>query len=637
MGNVYPARMVLWVLSTLLIVAGDACAESAPESNSSIITAADIQREHPASISDLLRTRAGVDNSSGAITMRGVQGIAVMLNGLPATMSDLSQLSLDDIERIEILRGAASARFGANAMGGAIVVTTRRGATHPVLTLLGSSSGSFGARFGGELASESWRAGLMLKDENEKNYRAVQEAPFPNQITVEDERSRSKAAALRVNYQQDGEKLGMEFKRSDTLAHYGRPNWWEHYVVTSGRLNGSTALDMGGELTVQAGRENYDDSGLLDAGTGTDAAGLAPDRYIFSSGSKNDLELALAHQDDSTEVRIGTAYRRSRDRTAIRPYASAADIFVIDSVTVNNALFLHLDQRIGAAAGLVFDGRLDRHEYPGIHVFDASGTAAAPSSGGRKQAFSPKLEVRWQHAEQASLNASLGTGFIPPSPEQLYYSDKGAASWMLGNPDLKPQRSRTQDIGVNVKDGEAWSFAASLFHTAWTDKIGVAILGYGTPLVRQYANIGEVDSKGLELETGIRLAAAWKATLNYTYNHTNIVRDQSHPERLGNSLPDMPQHKLNAALGYETAELSGLLALRAFSASYTDEANTPVDAQGYKWIKSGYAVLDATLTRRYRDVDVTLSLDNVFNRRYATGFFRIGQPRLLRIEASWRL
>lgn len=612
-------------------------AENISDTNSSVISAADIQREHPASISDLLRTRAGVDNSSGAITMRGVQGIAVILNGLPSTMTDLSQLSLDDIERIEILRGAASARFGANAMGGAIVVTTRRGAVHPVLTLLGSSSGSLGVRFGGELALASWQVGLTLKDENEKNYRAVQEAPFSNQITVEDEHSRSKAAALRVNYQQEGEKLGMELKQSDTLAHFGRPNWWEHYVVTSGRLNGSTTLDMGGNMSLQVGHEEYDDPGLLDDGTSTDAAGLVPDRYILSSGSKNDLELALAHQDETTEVRVGTAYRRSRDRTAIRPYSGSNDIFVIDSVTINRALFVHLDQRIGSTVGVAFDGRLDRHEYPSIHVFDVSGTASAPASGGMKQAFNPKFEARWQITEQTRLNASLGTGFVPPSPEQLYYSDKGAAAWMLGNPDLKPQRSRTQDIGVNVEGGEEWTLAASLFHTSWTDKIGTTIVDYGIPLVRQYANIGEVDSKGLELESRLRLAGAWSTSLNYTYNHTNIVRDQAHPERVGNVLPDMPRHKLNAALTYESAAMTGLLAMRGFSAVYTDEANTAVDAQGYKWVKSGYAVLDATLTRRYSEVDVTLSLDNLFNRRYATGFFRIGQPRLLRIEANWRL
>ena len=133
------------------------------------------------------------------------------------------------------------------------------------------------------------------------------------------------------------------------------------------------------------------------------------------------------------------------------------------------------------------------------------------------------------------------------------------------------------------------------------------------------------------------MTETWSATLNYTYNRSHIVRDQTYPERAGNTLPDMPRHKLNAALTYESEATTGLLAMRGFSAAYTDEANTVVDAQGYKWIKSGYAVLDATLTRRYRAVDVTLSLDNVFNRNYATGFFRIGQPRLLRIEANWRL
>jgi outer membrane receptor protein involved in Fe transport len=179
--------------------------------------------------------------------------------------------------------------------------------------------------------------------------------------------------------------------------------------------------------------------------------------------------------------------------------------------------------------------------------------------------------------------------------------------------------------------------AATYFHTAWSDKIGVAIVDYGVPLVRQYANIGAVEAQGVEIETRMKMTEVWAVSLNYTYNRSLIVRDQAHAERVGNSLPDMPRHKLNAALGYESADVSGRLALRALSAAYTDEANIVTDAQGYRWQKGGYAVLDATWTRHYRPVDITLSLDNVFNRYYTTGFFRIGQPRLLRIELNWRL
>jgi outer membrane receptor protein involved in Fe transport len=623
-----------WVL---LSFAKCVWAENSPQTNSSIITAADIQREHPASVSDLLRTRAGVDDSSGTITMRGVPGVAVVLNGLPSSLSDVNQLNLQDIEHIEIFRGAASARFGSNAMGGAIVVTTRKGTeAHPVLTLLGSSSGSLGARFGGDWSLQNWQVGLSLKDENERGYLAVTQAPYANQINVEPENSRNKAASLRAGYREADSKFGLELKQTDTKANYGRPNWWEHYVVDSLRVDVSTPFAFGAVLEAQGGREVYDDPGLLDAGTGTDAAGLAPDRYILGSGSKNDAELVLNWRGEETGMRIGTAYRRTRDRYAIRPWGSGDDIFVLDAVTVNRALFTHLDQRAGDSIKVLLDGRLDRYEYPGIYVFDASGAASAPSSGTAKQAFNPKLQLDWTLSANASLNASAGTGFVAPTPDQLYYSDKGASSWMLGNPDLKSQRSRTWDVGVNLRQSETTSFAATLFHTEWTDKIGVAIVDYGVPLVRQYANIGAVEAQGVEIETRMKMAEVWAVSLNYTYNRSLIVRDQVHAERVGNSLPDMPRHKLNAALGYESANVSGRLALRALSAAYTDEANIVTDAQGYRWQKGGYAVLDATWTRHYRPVDVTLSLDNVFDRHYTTGFFRIGQPRLLRIELNWR-
>ncbi|MDD2700992.1 MAG: TonB-dependent receptor [Sideroxydans sp.] len=614
-----------------------AYAQSAPQTGASIITAADIQREHPASVSDLLRSRAGSDDSSGTITMRGVLGVAVVLNGMPSTLSDVNHLNLQDIERIEIYRGAASARFGSNAMGGAIVVTTRKGAeAHSVLTLLGSSSGSLGARFGGDWNSNGWQAGLSLKDESERRHKAVTQAPYSNQITVEPERTRGKAVSLRGGYREGERKVGVDLKQTDTLAHFGRPNWWEHLVVNSLRVDAAVPLAEA-ILEAQTGREVYDDPGLLDTGTGTDTAGLLPSRYMLGSGTKDEGELTLTWKGEEGETRIGTIYRRTRDRYAIRPYDSDSDIFVLDSVTINRALFAHLDRRAGESFKAAIDGRLDRYEYPDIYVFDSAGTASVPSSGAAKQAFNPKLELSWEASERTQLNASVGTGFVAPTPDQLYYTDKGAASWMLGNPELKPQRSRTWDIGVNRRMGESGLFSATYFRTSWTDRIGINILNYGVPLVRQFANIGAVESQGLEFESHMKPAEAWTVSVNYTYNRALIVRDDAHPERVGNNLPDMPRHKLNAAIGYESGDLSGRLALRALSAAYTDEANTLLDAQGYRWQKGGYAVFDVSFTRRFRYVDAVLALDNVFNRQYAIGFFRIGQPRLMRFELSMRI
>ncbi|TCJ15175.1 TonB-dependent receptor [Parasulfuritortus cantonensis] len=622
--------LAAWLAGLVLV------ARAEDDGNASAITAADIRRERPASLVDLLRSRAGVEDSSGSLTLRGVQGIAVVLDGLPAALSDLALVNPDDVERIDILRGAASARYGANAMGGAIVVTTHRRAVRPVVSLLGSAHGSLGARFSGERAAAGWRLGLVLADEFEQGSRRVPAAPYPNQVTVDSERYRNRSASLRAGYHPGAAGLDLEVRHTDSLSGYGRPNWWEHYRADAVRATLGRTLADGLRLELVAGHEGYDDLGLMDTGTGSDAAGLAADRHVDSSGANTDLTLTLAGAGGNAAWHLGAVYRHSRDRYVIRPYGGAEAEFMLDAATVNRALLGHYQRRWADGPELSLDARLDRHEYPAVDLYDAGGGSAARAAVVR-QSFNPKAALRWPVGQGLRLVASAGTGFVPPSPYQLYYTDLGAAAWLLGNPDLKPERSLTRDIGLEYRAGTRATLAATLFQTVWTDKIGMLIVDYGTPVKRRYANIGEAEARGLELETRWRLDDAWTASLNYTWNRTRIVSERSHPERVGNVLPDMPRHKLNAALAYESAGLAGRLALRYASAAYTDEANSRRDGAGYDWLKPAYAVVDASLSRRWRDLDLTLAVDNLFDRRYLTGFFRLGQARLVRLELNWRI
>lgn len=596
----------------------------------SVITAEDIAREHPASLSELLRSRAGVDDSSGSITMRGVRGIAFVLDGLPSSMTALTQLNLEDIERIDILRGAASASYGAEAMGGAIVVTRRRLAPAMQWGLTGSSSGSHSLRFGDERRLANWQLGLSIKDEHERGYRAVPQAPYANQITVQAESGYYQTAALRAGWTGNQAEVGAEVKHADNRTTFGRPNWWEHYVVDSAHTSLSAGSLMG-----SAGYERTDDLGLMDVGTGIDTAGLAPDRYILSVGDKLDATLSQTWRDVLGQPRLGVAWQRVRERVSIRPYAGDAETFVLDSSILNSALLAHLQG--GERWRYELDARLDRHEYPGVFLYDQAGATAAPSAGLIKWAFNPKLSVVWQGAEAWSARASLGSGFVPPTPYQLYYSDTASAAWMLGNANLRPQRSHTADLGVEFHPAASWSLAATLFHTAWDDKIGVLITDYGTPLVRQFANIGSASAAGLELEAGLQWSPAWQTSLNYTYNRTRIEADQARPELIGNALADMPRHKLNAVLAYRSNPLNARLTVRHNSTAYIDEANTRIDAQGYAWRKPAWWVVDASLDYRLDNATLTLAVDNLFDRHYITGFFRQGNPRLLRAEMSWRM
>ncbi|MGZ5017939.1 MAG: TonB-dependent receptor plug domain-containing protein [Methylobacter sp.] len=90
-----------------------------------IISAAEIEREKPASLMELLRKRGGLGDSSGALSLRGVPKIALYVDGFSrgGAVTELEKIKPQDVASIEIIRGAASNRYGADALGGAIITT----------------------------------------------------------------------------------------------------------------------------------------------------------------------------------------------------------------------------------------------------------------------------------------------------------------------------------------------------------------------------------------------------------------------------------------------------------------------------------------------------------------------------------
>jgi outer membrane cobalamin receptor len=98
------------------------------DNNREIISAAEIEREKPASLMELLRKRGGLGDSSGALSLRGVPKIALYVDGFSrgGAVTELEKIKPQDVASIEIIRGAASNRYGADALGGAIIITTHQ-------------------------------------------------------------------------------------------------------------------------------------------------------------------------------------------------------------------------------------------------------------------------------------------------------------------------------------------------------------------------------------------------------------------------------------------------------------------------------------------------------------------------------
>jgi len=131
-------------------------------SNTSNISGKKVDEEHGKNIVDILESVPGVtaevqSGDSVKIMLRGVEaqrfmgekpGVAIVIDGVPVLeRTGRVNIDLDNIDSIKVIKGGASYLFGEDALSGAVIITTKRGAKMAGYTVSGET-GSFGYRKG---------------------------------------------------------------------------------------------------------------------------------------------------------------------------------------------------------------------------------------------------------------------------------------------------------------------------------------------------------------------------------------------------------------------------------------------------------------------------------------------------------
>jgi len=543
-----------------------------------VFTRADIDRLQPTSVTDLLTRVPGVQvaptggrGSLPGIFIRGTKAAQslVLVDGVRianATSGDsgLQFLAIDQIERIEVLRGSRSALYGSDAIGGVIQIFTRRSTEQALQPRLRLAAGS----------NQTWQRSLGLSGSN---------------------------GQTRFNL---GASLDETAGIDATGPSFASDGDHDAYRNTSLNLSLSHSVnerfEAGLNLLDSRGRSEYDNPfGRFDPVT-FESFGQQPytDFSVSSLGTYLDAQLS-----ERWHSRLELAHSENRDdkRDKLSDEASVFNTYR-DQVTWQNDLTL--DERNSLLLGT--DGYQDR--VHGSTAFDEDSRwnrAAFVQHRFSGEHFSTEVGVRHDQNQQfggqttwsGSLTVPLNTrndvllsyseGFRAPTFNDLYYP-------LFSNPDLGPERSKSYELQWRSQLGASTRLETSLYRTDLRDAI---IFGEGS-IPR---NVASARINGLEMALH-QAFFGWEGQLGLALVDPRD-RDSGH------TLARRARRTLSLDLDRQFERFSVGASWQAVSSSFDDEANqNPIGGYGLLGLRGSWAAS--------RELSLALKLDNLLDKGY---------------------
>lgn len=455
-----------------------------------VITAADIARHQyrdlPAALAGvpgLHVARTGVVGAQTSVFVRGAESdhVLVLVDGVQMTdpssgLFAFADFRIERIERIEIVRGAHSAQYGSEAIGGVIHIITRRGAGEPSLRAR-TGAGSFGAE---DIALEaSGAAGALDWSANVSRFVTDGESHTPRRLRGGGGHERDgyerAAAGLKAGWQMtDAARLSLTHRYTDFDAEYDSGAGEDPASARSGRER-ATSLQLDGDYfgglwqprwsAASFSREEINRNGAARTGHTDGRRFQAAWRNRFVLGPR--LRLLAGAETELEKLRVGGDFSRSARSRALHAQMewTPAD-------------------RVSLGAGW-------RNEDPDDFGSERSYNLSA--------VFAPRAGLRF--------HAAFGTGFKAPSLGDRF-RDFPAFSF-FANPDLKPETSRSREAGFDWQAG-AFGLGATWFRNRIRDLIGTA------PSGQTLANLGRASIEGLESYLRWRPSGTFGVRVDYT-------------------------------------------------------------------------------------------------------------------------
>jgi outer membrane receptor protein involved in Fe transport len=585
------------------------------------------------------RSGSGIANpTTQGVSLRALGGSGasralVLFDGIPLNdpfggWIPWSRLSRVTIDRIEVSRGGGSDLYGNTALGGVIHVIPRRLEENGERRIVVESAfghldmhdaalcaGARGENWSGHVAGTSFATdGHVLVAPEARG--AIDTAARSRHTTLEGRLERRLSPRWRAHAELDvfeeSRGNGTPFQENGTRLH-------EVSAGVDGRVLGGEASGRAHFLeqrfhqsfsAIEAGRESEQPTRMQNVPAIARGGSLqwrhgGAERHRFVIGSDlrdvrgTNEETALpsgAFTSVSGRQRLWSAFAAERVRIA---------------------------PRVWIAGGARFDA------WENLEAARDAGGAVESLAARQEEAVSPQASIFYAMSDRVSLWAAAYEGFRAPTLNELYRSFRVGDVVTLANDRLEAETLVGREIGVKTEPGRRVRADATLFSMNVEGTIAnVTIRTEPDLITRERQNLGEIRSRGVELDLAAGPFGPWMVSGGYLYADSPVLSFPANPELEGRRVPQTPPHQITMQCRYLDARGRDVAVQARWQGEQFDDDQN-------RFRLAPFFTLDVIAAYPLTGaIDVFAAAENLLDQRYEVGrtpVLTLGPPRAVRV------
>ena len=581
-----------------------------------VINARELARLDATNVQDLLQQELPGVEFSYAMNQQthlnfsgfGGQGVLFLVDGerlAGETIDDVdfTRLNMDNVERIEIVKGAASALYGSNATGGVINIITKCNRQPWTLNVNARYAKHNEQRYGASwgLNSKHWNNMLSAHFNCMDNYDVHSAANPVTRIisTVYGDKT--------VNLKEQ-----LTWSPASNFSLTGRAGYFFRETVRSADQP-ERYRDFSGGLRMNWQISDADD---LQAS------------YAFDQYDKSDYQ-RITRLDIRDYSNVQNSFRLLYNHTF-----GGGDVLTVGSDLLHDYLYntnLEGETRKQDSWDLFaqYDWRLnDQWELVGALRYDYF-------SDGKDSHLTPKLNVCYKPLRNLAIRAGYGMGFRAPTLKEKYYNFDMSGIWIVeGNEHLKSEVSHNFNLSAEYTKGH-YNYTASIYYNKVKNKLSTAAPYFKTAEDKlpylPYSNLDDYSVCGGEVGAQAKWNNGLGARITYAYTKEQLAKDKD-GNSINNQYIPAREHALNVRMDYDR-QISSNYGLNIGLQGRVLSGVENVEYKDYYDVSKGtisveypaYTLWKLSLVQRIgKAVKVNAALDNLFG--YKPKYYYLNSP-----------